>query len=235
MQRFVVLKIVTAQFLLLFLSIVTFARSSLDHNHSLTHGNADLESPLDDFGLPERTDITPDQYPACNHCSVAKYQVVAGCKAVMGIALECLGYCHVPEQFKNRSNSNPPTSGHHHSDMEKRLGEHRLPVPRERYIHSMEHGAVVLVYHCPQGCEEELEVLREVLKEREGPEDLVIMTPDPLLSGPDRFALISWNWLYRFNVPNKKSMLCYIDQHQRFGRECEQRICTGLFTYEKNK
>jgi hypothetical protein len=202
-----------------------------DPNKSLVTTNPDLPDPLAGGGDPEETGITPEQFIHCNVCSPTFYQPVAACPAVIGTQIECGSYCHVPDTFTERANLDPPVSGNHYPIPENRMGEHTVPVKRGKYVHSMEHGIVVFVYNCPNGCDTELKVLRSVLAARPGAR--IILTPDPLMKGPTRFAALSWTWAYRFDQPDVSKLTCFVDQHQFFGRECEPgpnntRICPAV-------
>lgn len=80
----------------------------------------------------------------------------------------------------------------------------------------MEHGAVILTYNCPNGCDAQLQVLREAVNQRQGHK--VILTADPLLQG-STCAAASWTWVYRSDSPDLQSLLCFIDQHENQGPE----------------
>ena len=80
---------------------------------------------------------------------------------------------------------------------------------RGNWVHNMEHGAVVLLYNCPNGCDTELEVLRAVVEARGSQ---VLMTEDSELIGA-RFAAVSWTWVHEFEAPDMDDLLCFVDQH----------------------
>ena len=94
-------------------------------------------------------------------CTIADYATVAGCAQVVGQSFTCLPADHLPETDAGISYSeNPPSSGPHWPFWEQTWGEHSDVVPRERWVHNLEHGGVILLYNCPQGCDAELAVLR---------------------------------------------------------------------------
>ena len=99
-------------------------------------------------------------------------------------------------------NSNPPSSGKHYP-VWAAFKTYAEPVPRGYWIHDMEHGAVVFLYNCPEGCADEVAVLQQVADQLpvdplctatdpQGPKRRVVITPDPKL--PTRFAAASWGW-----------------------------------------
>jgi hypothetical protein len=106
--------------------------------------------------------------------------------------------------------TDPPASGWHYA-IAAAEGEYWEPALRGSWVHNLEHGNVVLLYSCPEGCDAELDVLRDVMEQR--PEVFFVMTPDPLLPGPDRFAAVTWTWIYRTDAPGLATLLCFVDQH----------------------
>jgi hypothetical protein len=103
----------------------------------------------------------------------------------------------------------PPHSGKHFPIWSS-WGEKVNPVERGYWVHNIEHGGIVLLYNCPNNCNTELNVLRDVLDAR--PDNKILLTPDPLLGG-SRFAAVSWTWVYAFDEPTLEQLLCFVDQH----------------------
>lgn len=96
--------------------------------------------------------------------------------------------------------SNPPTSGPHYGIWAK-YKWYDAPVPRGFTVHSMEHGAVVISYNCPNGCADELGALAAFLDARPADPSCVaplkarvIVTPDPLIT--TKFAAATWEALH---------------------------------------
>ncbi|HEY8946365.1 MAG TPA: DUF3105 domain-containing protein [Polyangiaceae bacterium] len=99
--------------------------------------------------------------------------------------------------------TNPPSSGRHYSDWAD-FTIFEEPVARGYWVHSLEHGAVVIAYSCAD-CEEEIAAARSLLDEL--PEDPLcglrgaekpnraILTPDPLLDVP--WAAAAWGYTLR--------------------------------------
>ena len=63
---------------------------------------------------------------------------------------------------------------------------HETEVRTERWVHNLEHGGVVLLYHCNDDCETDVQSLR----------DFVASHPRTLLTSyaalPQRFAAVAW-------------------------------------------
>jgi hypothetical protein len=79
----------------------------------------------------------------------------------------------------------PPAGGDHHPCW-VRWGRHAEPVPAERWVHNLEHGGIVFLHHCPDGCASELAEL----------EALVAKRPRTVLTAyaglQTRFAAVAW-------------------------------------------
>ena len=59
-------------------------------------------------------------------------------------------------------------------------------VPVERWVHNMEHGGVVFLYNCPEGCADEVAALVEAV----GSRDRVVVSPYSNMQW--RFAAVAW-------------------------------------------
>jgi hypothetical protein len=59
---------------------------------------------------------------------------------------------HVDECSQLDHWSNPPTAGDHYPRWAA-FKTYAEPIPRGYYVHSMEHGAVLLLHNCPGGCD----------------------------------------------------------------------------------
>lgn len=79
-----------------------------------------------------------------------------------------------------------PPAGGDHSSCWGRWGVHDQPLPAERFVHNMEHGGVVLMYHCPAGCESEREWLTEFVRRH----PLTVLTEYSKMDTP--FAVTAW-------------------------------------------
>src|SRR5687768_148624 len=97
-------------------------------------------------------------------------------------------------------NSNPPSSGPH-CGTTVTYGVASAPVDRCNWLHNLEHGAIVLLYNCPEGCADLVTQLTDLL--RDAPRDpdcnrlRVIVTPYPMLS--TRVAAAAWRRTWTAN------------------------------------
>jgi hypothetical protein len=134
---------------------------------------------------------------------------VMDCFGLVGVGFCSEGGGHVDIGTEIEWMHEPPHSGKHFPVWSS-WGEKLMPVQRGFWVHNLEHGGIVLLYNCPNGCDAELDVLREVFDAR--PDHSMLLTPDPLLGG-SRFAAVAWTWVYAFDEPMLEQLLCFVDQH----------------------
>jgi hypothetical protein len=79
----------------------------------------------------------------------------------------------------------PPVGGPH-SQCWADWGVHETEVRTERWVHNLEHGGVVLLYRCDDGCETEVQSLRDFVAAH----PRTLLTPSAAL--PERFAAVAW-------------------------------------------
>jgi hypothetical protein len=81
----------------------------------------------------------------------------------------------------------PPVGGPHHSCWGQ-WGVHAQPLPDDNWVHNLEHGGVVILYRCPEGCDEE----RASLEDFVGSHPRTLLTEYAAL--PKRFAAVAWGY-----------------------------------------
>ncbi len=94
-------------------------------------------------------------------------------------------------------NSHPPSSGPHVGFLAE-WGESRETVPPEVFVHNLEDGGVVLAYDCPEGCEDLVAGMRDVLDS-----DRMLMTPYAGIQDSagvaHRAAAVAWTRVFYFD------------------------------------
>lgn len=130
---------------------------------------------------------------------------------------------HIPECFPVMYSTNPPTSGPHYP-LWAAFQTYKTPVPQGFYVHDLEHGAVVITYNCPGGCDAELAALQAFLDAR--PADPLctapvkfrhVVTPDPHLDV--RFAASAWGWALKSKCFDLAVLGPFMDAHYAHGPE----------------
>ncbi|XP_014276623.1 uncharacterized protein [Halyomorpha halys] len=123
-----------------------------------------------------------------------------------------------------------PTFGTHRPAW-PRYGEYKF-LPKQRWLHSLEHGAVVMLYHpCahPAFVNELKDMVTSCLYRH-------IISPYTLLP-PDRpMALLTWGWAMLLTSPDKRGVRNFIREHALRGPETSSKdgqFSEGLITPAK--
>jgi hypothetical protein len=111
---------------------------------------------------------------------------------------------HKPEPISYADN--PPTGGDHASCWST-FGVHGEAVPESRWVHNLEHGAIVFLYNCPDGCAAEVKQLEALAKGR----PFALVTPDARL--PTRFAAVAWGIRLLSECLDGDAFIEFYDKH----------------------
>ena len=129
------------------------------------------------------------------------------------------GFNHVPIGSTVMYRDNPPASGNHYP-VPAAWGVAPQPVQREQWVHNLEHGGIVLLYNCPNGCDADVQTFTSIYQTRpvdQFNEVRILITPDTLM--PHRFAAIAWGWRWQGDAVDEKTIECFIDARYDKGRE----------------
>jgi hypothetical protein len=126
------------------------------------------------------------------------------------------GQNHVPDQFLQTYKANPPATGPHwpfwDTTWGNYLSDQPTPLDRERWLHNLEHGGIVLLYNCPQGCPADTAQL-VAIKNGRRPDKFgavrVIVNPDKLM--PKKFAAVAWGYRWQGDTIDAATINCFID------------------------
>ncbi len=83
----------------------------------------------------------------------------------------------------------PPVGGRHDRCWAP-YGVHEQELAARNWVHNLEHGAVVLLYNCPDGCDDEVAVLSSVAASM-APSTVIV---SPYSDMEARFAAVAWGW-----------------------------------------
>jgi hypothetical protein len=139
-----------------------------------------------------------------------------------------------PVQYQH----NPPASGPHWP-IPQAWGVYTGVVPREWWVHNLEHGGIVLLYNCPRpddggasndggqppdACPNEIAAMGQLYAQQPPvdyydtiSETKMLVTPDPLL--PTRFAAVAWDWDWTSDTFDLAAVKCFIDARYNRGPE----------------
>jgi hypothetical protein len=105
---------------------------------------------------------------------------------VCGVRLEQLPVAsanHVPGEIDY---PDPPPVGGDHNECWAKWGVYEDELADERWVHNLEHGGVVFLYHCPDGCQNEVDTMTTFVRGR----TQALLTPYAAL--PTRYAVVAW-------------------------------------------
>ena len=101
----------------------------------------------------------------------------------------------------------PPTSGPHNPCWGT-WGVHSEPLPDDRWVHNMEHGGVVFLYNCPDGCPNAVERLTALVTDLD---EQVILTAYADMTW--KFGVVAWGWRQEFTCVDEAAMEAFYDDH----------------------
>jgi hypothetical protein len=118
----------------------------------------------------------------------------------VGQAIDEMPHTHVSPPTRVTYNHNPPTSGCHYNlgypNAPIAAGAYDKVIQPEYWVHNLEHGYVVALYNCPQGCNAQFQQMRTWYSSLPNASGLayprVLILPWPTMSVP--FAMVSWDW-----------------------------------------
>ena len=152
--------------------------------------------------------------------SLALLAVVAcGGGASVGREVPDEGGGHVPQGTNVQYRNDPPASGKHW-EVTMPYGVFGQPVPEEVWVHNLEHGAIVVLYRCPEDrpiCPEVTDQLQSAYNEAPpGKYGAVKMVVAPHRTLKSRVAAIAWNRMLELDTVDKEKLLqfyrAYVDK-----------------------
>ncbi len=111
---------------------------------------------------------------------------------------------HVPEPVDY--DDRPPAGGPHSSCWTE-FGVHATEVPDERFVHNLEHGAIVYLYRCPEGCATEQASLEALADGR----PFVVVLPYAEMTS--RFAALAWGYRLLTDTLDLDAFVAFHDEH----------------------
>jgi len=119
-------------------------------------------------------------------------------------ALSIQGAAHVPGDVVYKDP--PPASGDHNACWSE-WGVHTEAVADENWVHNLEHGGVVYLYDCGDGCAKQVKELAEFVEGR----DRALLTPYADL--PTKFGVVSWGHRLLSDCYDAKAFAAFYRKH----------------------
>jgi hypothetical protein len=148
------------------------------------------------------------------------------CRVVMTTNIAISSAVHVPTCTPVTYATNPPSGGDHWGQWAA-FKKYKVTVPRETYVHNLEHGAVVLSYRCDDDCPEVVAALEKVFDEAAGdplcvaaggtPKARLLLTADPKLDTP--IAASAWGATYTATCIDTASLAKFVSANYGKGPE----------------
>jgi hypothetical protein len=108
--------------------------------------------------------------------------------------------------------SNPPVAGPHSPNVAP-CGTYAQPIPDPQYVHSLEHGAVGIMYR-PDLDPADISTIEGIVREFDGQ---VLSQPDPDM--PTAMAVTSWGEMMRLDALDESAIRRYIETFRGEGPE----------------
>ncbi len=167
---------------------------------------------------PTVTELTPDAAPLPGQTE---------CKVTITEGLSIEGSTHEPVCTQVEYATNPPSSGNHWP-IWAAFRAFGAAVPREMYVHDLEHGGVVMAYRCDGACPEVTDAFEDaatafgpdercLTAENGADRSRIVVTPDPLLDRP--IGLAAWGATYTATCIDPPSLLAFLRDHYATGPE----------------
>ena len=143
----------------------------------------------------------------------------------VGQAIDEMPHTHINAPATVSYMHNPPTSGCHYNlgygDAPIQTGVYNQSVSSEFWVHNLEHGYIVVLYNCPNGCTTEFNQLHDWYKSLAAtpnfPYAKALVLP---FSGMDvPFAALSWDWYDPMPVFSLSEVQKFYANHENNGPE----------------
>jgi Protein of unknown function (DUF3105) len=136
---------------------------------------------------------------------------------------------HVPAGTPIEYSTRPPTSGKHYDAWHPTYGVVEEAVPAGNWVHNLEHGAIVLLYNCPQGCPELVQRIKEfhatLPAGRNARRGVARLLAVPYADMDHRIAVVAWGWLLELDEFDAEKIRQFYDARIDRGPECVNLNC----------
>jgi hypothetical protein len=136
---------------------------------------------------------------------------------------------HVAEGTPIEYTSRPPTSGPHFASWYPSYGVVEQPVPAGNWVHNLEHGAIVVLYNCPDGCPDLVAQLKELHanlpKGRNARGGVARMLAVPYADMDHRIAVTAWGRLLELDQFDADQIQRFYEAYIDRGPECQNLSC----------
>ena len=107
-----------------------------------------------------------------------------------------------------------PPAGGPHNPCWAAWGVHTEPVPDDNWVHNLEHGGVVFLYNCPDGCDADVEGMTALATDLGG---FALLTPYGDMD--DKFAAVSFGMRLLTDCFDESAWRAFYEEHADHGPE----------------
>jgi hypothetical protein len=136
---------------------------------------------------------------------------------------------HVPDGTVIEYSTRPPTSGKHYNDWYRSYGVVEQGVPPGNWVHNLEHGAVVLLYNCPEGCPELAQQIKDFHASlpagRNSKRGVARLLAIPHTDMDHKLAVVAWGRLLELDEFDAAKIRQFYDARIDRGPECVNMNC----------
>lgn len=136
---------------------------------------------------------------------------------------------HVAEGAPITYSSRPPSSGSHYPTWSQTYGFKDPALPPGTWLHNLEHGAVAILYNCPQACPELEQQLKDLYptlplgrNARGGNPRALIM---PYTDMDHKIAVVAWGWILELDEFDRDQIVRFYESRIDRGPECQNLAC----------
>jgi hypothetical protein len=150
----------------------------------------------------------------------------------VGRAMPIEGADHVADGTPVTYKSRPPTSGPHSASVYPRYGVFSETLPTGQWLHNLEHGAVAILYNCPDGCPEVVQGINELVptlplgrNARRGTPRVLAF---PYTDMDHKIAVVAWGWLLELDEFDRDQITRFYESRIDRGPECVNLACPEM-------
>jgi hypothetical protein len=139
------------------------------------------------------------------------------------------GADHVAEGTQVTYKSRPPASGSHYPTWSQTYGFMDPAPPTGIWLHNLEHGAIAILYNCPQACPELEQQLKDLYSTlplgrnaKGGRARALIM---PYSDMDHKIAAVAWGWMLELDDFDGDQITKFFESRIDRGPECRDFAC----------
>jgi hypothetical protein len=136
---------------------------------------------------------------------------------------------HVADGTEVAYKSRPPASGSHYPTWSQTYGFMNPVPPTGIWLHNLEHGAIAMLYNCPEACPELEQQLKDLYptlplgrNARGGRARALIM---PYLDMDHKLAIVAWGWMLELDNFDADQITKFYESRLDRGPECRDFAC----------